>query len=109
MVKRWRSQSQEQPSRLSWLMMRPPYSSFHCQTRSTNFSRPRSWRCRPSLASSRSTTFCVAMPAWSVPGIQSVLQPCMRCKRMRMSWSVLLSAWPMCSAPVTFGGGMTMV
>src|SRR5690349_2576939 len=25
-----------------------------------------------------------------------------------MSWSVLLSACPMCSEPVTFGGGMTM-
>src|SRR5580692_2387042 len=24
-----------------------------------------------------------------------------------MSWRVLLSAWPMCRLPVTFGGGMT--
>ena len=36
-------------------------------------SRPRSWRFFPSLASFRSTTFCVAMPAWSVPGIHSAL------------------------------------
>src|SRR5438552_269471 len=27
---------------------------------------------------------------------------------MRMSWSVLLIACPRCSAPVTFGGGITM-
>ena len=26
----------------------------------------------------RLTTICVAMPAWSVPGIQAVLQPFMR-------------------------------
>ena len=32
----------------------------------------------------------------------------MRFQRTRMSWSVLLSAWPMWSEPVTFGGGMTM-
>ena len=48
------------------------------------------------------------MPAWSVPGIHSVLKPCIRFRRIRMSCSVLFSAWPRCSAPVTFGGGMTM-
>src|ERR1700712_2786210 len=26
-----------------------------------------------------------------------------------MSWSVLSRAWPICSEPVTFGGGLTMV
>jgi hypothetical protein len=31
-----------------------------------------------------------------------------RCQRMRMSWIVLFSAWPRCSAAVTLGGGMTM-
>ena len=36
--------------------------AFHCHTRSTKASRPRSCRLRPSLASSRSTTFWVAMP-----------------------------------------------
>ena len=40
MVKRSRDQSQEAPSRLSWLMMVPPDSAFHSQTRSRNFSRP---------------------------------------------------------------------
>ena len=39
----------------------------------TKASRPRSKRVWPSLASSFSTTFCVAMPAWSVPGTQSTL------------------------------------
>ena len=39
------------------------------------------------------------MPAWSVPGIHSVLKPCIRFMRMRMSCSVLFSAWPRCRAP----------
>src|SRR5438045_6961265 len=61
------------------------------------------WRAR-----SRSTTICVAIPAWSVPGSQSVLNPLMRFQRTMMSCSVMTSAWPMCSRPVTFGGGMTI-
>ena len=68
MVKRSRVQSQEEPIERICCVMRPPCSPFHSQTRSTNASRPISWRSRPSLASSRSTTFWVAMPAWSVPG-----------------------------------------
>ena len=53
-------------------MIRPPYSSFHSQTRRTNSSRPSSSREMPSAASAFSTTAWVAMPAWSVPQIQSV-------------------------------------
>ena len=30
-------------------------------------------------------------------------------RRMHVSWMVSLRAWPMCSTPVMFGGGMTMV
>ena len=45
------------------------------------------------------------MPAWSVPGCHSTSLPRMRSKRHRMSCKVLLSAWPICSEPVTFGGG----
>ena len=110
MVKRSRDQSQEAPRRFSWLTMVPPLSAFHSQTRSRNFSRPMSRRpgsCRS--INWRSTTICVAMPAWSVPGCHSTSLPRMRSKRHRMSCSVLFSAWPMCSEPVTFGGGMTMV
>jgi hypothetical protein len=33
----------------------------------------------------------------------------MRRQRIRMSCSVLSSAWPMCRLPVTFGGGIMMV
>ena len=40
MVKRSRLQSQEAPSRLSWLMIVPPDSAFHAQTLSTKASRP---------------------------------------------------------------------
>src|SRR5215472_8657780 len=54
------------------------------------------------------TTRCVEIPAWSVPGRNSVLYPRMRCQRVRMSISVCSSMCPICSEPVTFGGGMTI-
>ena len=59
-------------------MMVPPDSSFHCQTRAMKASRPRSSLVLPSFSSCRSTTYWVAMPAWSVPGIQSALYPSIR-------------------------------
>ena len=68
MVKRSRVQSQEKPRRRICSAMRPPWRCFHSHTRSMKASRPRWWRVRPSPASWRSTTFWVAMPAWSVPG-----------------------------------------
>ena len=34
-------------------------------------------------------------------------QPVRRCAPLR-TWMLLVSAWPMCSAPVTLGGGITM-
>jgi hypothetical protein len=86
-------------------MITPPYSRSQAQTRSTNASRPISCRDVPSLRSSFSTTAWVAIPAWSKPGCQSALKPRMRCQRTSVSWSAPLSAWPMCSAPVTLGGG----
>ena len=78
MVKYSSDQSVEAPRRRIWRVMVEPDSSFHCQTRSMNFSRPRSWRDTPCASSWRSTTIWVAMPAWSVPGSQSVLSPSMR-------------------------------
>src|ERR1041384_6491891 len=48
------------------------------------------------------------MPAWSMPGGHSTSYPCMRLSRDSVSWIVWSRAWPMCSEPVTFGGGMTM-
>jgi len=63
----------------------------------------------PLAASWRSTTIWVAMPAWSVPGSQRAALPRMRWNRISTSCSVLLSACPMCSDPVTLGGGMTML
>ena len=86
-------------------MMMPPYSCSHSQTRATKASRPSSWRDVPCLRSSFSTTACVEMPAWSKPGCQRVLKPRMRCQRISASWIEPFSAWPMCNAPVTFGGG----
>ena len=55
-----------------------------------------------------STTICVAMPAWSVPSCHSVLSPRIRWYRISTSISVIWNAWPMCSVPVTFGGGSWM-
>ena len=89
-------------------MIWPPYSSFHSQTRRTNSSRPSSCRVTPSAASAFSTTAWVAMPAWSVPQIQSVSKPAMRWARISRSWIVLFRACPMCRAPVTFGGGIAI-
>ncbi len=108
MVNRSRDQSTLSPSLRIWPSILPPDSAFHCQTRSTNFSRPRSCRDRPLAASSRSTTFWVAMPAWSMPGSHNVVYPCIRRRLARASIRVWSRAWPMCSEPVTFGGGMTM-
>ena len=74
-----------------------------------NASRPISKRLMPWSASFLSTFVCVEMPAWSVPSTQRVGRPCMRARRMHVSWMVSFKAWPMCSTPVMFGGGMTMV
>ena len=51
-------------------------------------------------------TAWVAMPAWSVPAIQSVLSPCIRCQRISRSCMTLSMACPMCRAPVTLGSGI---
>ena len=68
-----------------------------------------SWRLFFSFSrSSRSTTIWVAMPAWSVPGSHIALYAAIRRQRVKMSSMVSPSACPMCSEPVTFGGGMTM-
>ena len=48
----------------------------------------------------------VAMPAWSVPGSHSVGRPRMRWYRAMQSCSVTNMACPMCSLPVTLGGGL---
>lgn len=78
MVKASRLQSALAPRRLSCLRIVPPDSSFHCQTLSKNFSRPRSCRVFPSLRRRRSTTTWVAIPAWSVPGSHTASNPRMR-------------------------------
>src|SRR3990167_868149 len=43
-----------------------------------------------------------------MPGSQRTLKPFMRLYRASMSCSVELRACPRCSAPVMFGGGMTI-
>ena len=74
MVKYSRDQSTEAPRRFIWSRMAPPYCSFHCQTRSMKgFAAQLLARRLSSAASWRSTIIWVAMPAWSVPGTQSVV------------------------------------
>jgi hypothetical protein len=82
-----------------------PYWARHSQTRSANASRPSSSFVVPWSASAFSTTRWVAIPAWSVPKIHFARLPRMRATRMQRSWIEPFSAWPMCSEPVTFGGG----
>ena len=89
-------------------MIVPPYCSRHSHVRSMNASRPSSSRLVPWERRRRSTWVWVAIPAWSVPRIHFVLRPCMRAWRISASWIEPLSAWPMCSAPVTFGGGIAI-
>ena len=83
--------------------------SFHAHTRSTNFSRPRSWR-GDALFGELALDDLLRGDAGVIGAGQPErdCSPLIRSKRTRMSCSVLLSAWPMCSDPVTFGGGMTM-
>ena len=85
-----------------------PELRFQSHTRSTKAARPRSCRLTPWSCNWRSTTIWVAMPAWSVPGTHSVLKPRMRWTRVSASMIVWLNACPMCSVPVTLGGGSWM-
>src|SRR6266513_3027012 len=107
-VKRVRLQSHEQPITLSCSRIVLPVSRTNAHTRSTNLSRPRSNRVLPSLATSRSTTFWVAIPAWSVAGSHSASRPRMRSKRINTSWITLLRPWPVWRIAVMLGGGVTI-
>ena len=109
MVKRSLSQSAEAPSFFSWLIIFPPYSSFHSQACFKNSSLPISFLSMPCSFSFSITFTSVAIAAWSVPGCQRASYPCILLKRMRISCMVSSRACPMCSCPVTFGGGITMV
>ena len=71
-------QSTLAPMRRIWFVIVAPDCAFQSQTFATKFLRPRSWRLTFCASNWRSTTICVAMPAWSVPGTHSVLSPRMR-------------------------------
>ena len=94
--------------RLNCPMIVRPYWRSQSQTISTNASRPSSCRVLPSVARCFSTAFCVEMPAWSYPVSQAVSKPRIRCQRTSASDREICRAWPVCSAPVTFGGGWAM-
>src|ERR1700733_1851871 len=109
MVKYSRLQSTLVPSRFIWSRIAPPYRLFPSPTRFTNASRPISCRVLPSAVSARSTSICVAIPAWSVPGTHSAVSPNILCQRIIMSDSACSNMCPMCRNPVTLGGGSSMV
>ena len=88
--------------------MSPRRAPAHSRQSSTKASRPMSCRVFPVRSlRSRSTTICVAIPAWSTPGTQSTARPCILRQRQSMSSSVRPRACPTCRRPVTFGGGIT--
>lgn len=53
----------------------------------------------------RSTTTCVDIPAWSVPGIHTTRLPCKRAYLTIASSTASMTACHKCKSPVTFGGG----
>lgn len=108
-VKCSRVQSSERPIPRNCFAIMPACEFLNSQTRLRNYSRPRSWRVRPSSFIIRFyTTTCVAIPAWSNPGRYKVSSPFMRWKRMSVSCTAPVRAWPRCKYPVTFGGGVMM-
>ncbi len=104
-----RSQSHDAPRLRNWLRMMPPCFSFHSHAWLKNSSRVSEPLSMPSALSFATTLASVAIDAWSVPGTQQAFLPCIRARRTSTSWIVSLSMCPMCSMPVTFGGGMTIV
>mmetsp|Transcript_29678 Transcript_29678/g.64791 ORF Transcript_29678/g.64791 Transcript_29678/m.64791 type:complete len:320 (+) Transcript_29678:521-1480(+) len=109
MVKHSRLQSSADPSRRSCRQMVVPLCSFHFHTSSRKASRPRVWRVIwRSFMIFFSTTVCVAMPAWSVPGTHSVSYPLIFFQRTMVSCTELVSACPRWRVPVTLGGGITI-
>jgi hypothetical protein len=48
------------------------------------------------------------MPAWSVPGAQSVSAPRIRAQRINTSCVMLSRPWPTWRMSVTLGGGITI-
>ena len=104
-----RSQSQEQPSLRSCLRMMPPCSSVQSHACFKNSSRVKSLLLIPCSLRRLITFASVAIEAWSVPGTQHAFLPSKRARRTNISCIVSLSTCPMCSTPVTLGGGITMV
>ena len=107
-VKYSRDQSHEAPSRRIWRVIAPPDCSFHAHTRSTNFSRPRSWRDVPSgfeLALDHHLRRDARVVGAGLPQRVVALHAV---PADSTSISVCWNACPMCSVPVTLGGGSWM-
>ena len=85
MVKEVRSQSKLQPIFLNCCKIIPPYFSFHSHAYPKNSSLVKEDFEMP-LSLNIATTFAsVAIEAWSVPGTQQGLYPCIRARRTNIS------------------------
>ena len=105
MVKAVRFQSRLQPSFFNCWRMMPPYFSFHSQAYSRNCSLVREDLLMPFSRSMATTLASVAIDAWSVPGTQHALKTTHACFADENIPDGIVQAMPMCSTPVTFGGG----
>ena len=102
------SQSRDAQSFLCcWVIIHPCFL-FHSRVLSINFSLHKSSLVFHSSANALSTLFWVAIPAWSVPGIQRVLYPDILFHLTNTSWIDSSRIWPIWRIPVTFGGGITI-
>ena len=103
------SRSTDAPIRLVWssIVDLEWFTRFHTFPR--NLSLPISLLLIHFSASWRSTTTCVEIPAWSVPGTRRVSYPCIRWYLTIVSSTANISACHRCRYQVTFGGGIDMV
>ena len=91
---------------LIWLVIFFWYSSFHFHTSSRNFSLHNHVLLIHSFISFFSTTVCVEIPAWSVPGIHKVSSHFNLWYLTIISSRAKVRECPIWRFQVTFGGGI---
>ena len=110
MVKRSRAQSHEAPRRLQLADDGAAGFGLPLPDALQEFlaARARAGRCSCRSTSWRSTTICVAMPAWSVPGCQSASLPAHALVADQDVLQRVVERVAHVQEPVTFGGGITI-
>ena len=89
--------------------MVPPDSSFHCHTRSTNCSRPRSLLVAAFLGELVADDDLGGDAGMVGARLPQHVAAAHALKRTSTSCNVKVSACPICRLPVTFGGGIMIV